>query len=434
MIAPLTPNTQAILLLTAPLIAGRTDASTDLLTLSEYNRLARVLREKQKQPSDLIGPEGAKILELVEPFFGRDQLETLLGRGFLLSQAVDRWSARAVWVVSRADGTYSRRIKSRLKEDAPPVLYGCGEASLLETGGLAIVGSRHVDEELIGYTENVAGLAAKIPRTIVSGGAKGIDRASMSGALQAGGSVVGVMSDSLERAALAPDNREPLMDRKLVLISPYDPAAGFNVGHAMQRNKIIYALADAALVVTSDFEKGGTWAGAIEQLERLRFVPVFVCNGAKAGKGNAALLQHGARPWPNPRNSEELNDALSSAASEVAAEPKQETLLFGVREQSTAPSAVSEVTLVAPGPDAPKAAEPAISSSSSEQLFRAVSEILKRELAQARTDTEVAHLLGVIKSQAKEWLNRLVEAGVLEKVTKPKPLKYRTASSSARLL
>src|SRR5258708_1519405 len=139
MITPLTPNTQAILLLTAPLIAGRSDASTDLLTLSEYNRLARLLREKQKQPSALLGPDGSQTLELADALFGRARLESLLGRGFLLSQAVDRWSARAVWVVSRADSTYSRRIKSRLKEDAPPVLYGCGETSLLETGGLAIV-------------------------------------------------------------------------------------------------------------------------------------------------------------------------------------------------------------------------------------------------------------------------------------------------------
>ncbi|MEI9864693.1 MAG: DNA-processing protein DprA [Limisphaerales bacterium] len=93
----------------------------------------------------------------------------------------------------------------------------------------------------------------------MSGGAKGIDRAAMHGALLADGDVAGVMADSLERAALARDNREPLMEGRLVLISPYDPAAGFNVGHAMQRNKVIYALADAGLVVTSDFEKGGTW-------------------------------------------------------------------------------------------------------------------------------------------------------------------------------
>lgn len=43
----------------------------------------------------------------------------------------------------------------------------------------------------------------------------------------------------------------------------------------MQRNKLIYALADASLVVSSDLNKGGTWAGAVEQLDKLKFVPVY---------------------------------------------------------------------------------------------------------------------------------------------------------------
>lgn len=324
----LSPNTQAILLLTTPLIVGRNEASADLLTLTEYNRLARVLREKQKQPADLIGPEADEISSLCAGVFGREHLESLLGRGFLLSQAVDRWNSRAIWVVSRADAAYPRRFKAQLKEDAPPVLYGCGDAALLDTGGLAVVGSRHVDDELISYTESVGRLAAKAGRTLISGAAKGIDRAAMNGALQADGAVAGVMSDSLERGALAGGNREFVMNHKLVLISPYDPAAGFNVGHAMQRNKLIYALADAALVVTSDFEKGGTWAGAIEQLEKLHFVPVFVRNGANAGKGNSALLQHGAISWPNPRDADELSQTLLMAAETVAAQPTQETLSF----------------------------------------------------------------------------------------------------------
>jgi len=58
-----------------------------------------------------------------------------------------------------------------------------------------------------------------------------------------------------------------LLDERLVLISPYDPAAGFNIGNAMQRNKLVYALADAALVVGAEPRKGGTWAGAVEQLK-----------------------------------------------------------------------------------------------------------------------------------------------------------------------
>src|ERR1044072_2336137 len=127
MIAPLTPNTQAILLLTAPLIIGRSGENPQLLTLGEYNRLARLLRENQKHPADLIGSDAGETFGICATVFGRERLETLLGRGFLLSQAVERWNTRTIWVVSRGDAGYPRRLKTRLKEDAPPVLYGCGE-------------------------------------------------------------------------------------------------------------------------------------------------------------------------------------------------------------------------------------------------------------------------------------------------------------------
>jgi len=350
MIAPLTSNTQAILLLTAPLITGPGQVSPELLSLGEYNRLARILRQKQKQPADLIGPDAKPVIALCAEMFGQARLESLLNRGFLLSQAVDRWNNRSIWVISRSDTSYPGRLKERLKEYAPPMLYGCGDMALLETGGLAVVGSRHVDGELIEFTENVGRLAAKSHQALISGGAKGIDQASMRGALMADGVVVGIMADSLERAALAYDNREALMDHKLVVLSPYDPAAGFNVGNAMQRNKLIYALADAALVVTADFEKGGTWAGAIEQLERFHFVPVFVRNGANAGKGISALLQRGARPWPNPRDAEELARALSEAAEPVAAVPVQETLPFILEEKPSAYKAEKNVAAPVPTP------------------------------------------------------------------------------------
>ncbi|MDO8542064.1 MAG: DNA-processing protein DprA [Opitutaceae bacterium] len=276
-----------------------------------------------------------KTMENSAQHFLRARLEALLARGFLLSQAVERWNARAIWVVSRADSTYPKRLKARLREDAPPILYGCGSISLLEQGGLAVVGSRHIDDELINYAENVGRVSSEAQRMIISGGAKGIDRAAMNGALQAGGNVAGVMADSLERAALARENREPLMDGRLVLISPYDPAAGFNVGNAMQRNKLIYALADAALVVTSDLEKGGTWTGAIEQLDRLHFVPVFVRNGANAGKGNAALLRRGALTWPEPKDRGELESALLAASASIAAQPQQDTLPLTLREETS---------------------------------------------------------------------------------------------------
>ena len=175
----LSPNTQAILMLTAPLIAGRGTPKMDVLTPGEYKRLARHLREIKSQPADLVSTDAAELLRACRTVIEESRLERLLGRGFQLSQVVERWRARAIWVVSRADPEYPRRLKDRLRENAPAILYGCGEMELLDTGGLAVVGSRHVDDSLIEYTMQIGQLAAHANKTLVSGGARGIDQAAM---------------------------------------------------------------------------------------------------------------------------------------------------------------------------------------------------------------------------------------------------------------
>jgi predicted Rossmann fold nucleotide-binding protein DprA/Smf involved in DNA uptake len=274
-----------------------------------------MLREWQKSPEDFLSADADDLVRQCSELVDADRLKRLLGRGFLLSQAVERWQARAIWVITTADAAYPRRLKERLKENAPAVLYGCGDAAILETGGLAVVGSRNATPALLKYTEHIGQLAAHAEQTIVSGGARGIDQASMCSALGAEGKVVGILADSLERAALNREYRTPLMEGKLVLVSPYDPLAGFNVGNAMQRNKLIYALADRALVISSDYLKGGTWAGAVEQLTKLRLVPVFVRSRGELGKGITELQILGARPWPNPTNPAALVRTLTQGSS-----------------------------------------------------------------------------------------------------------------------
>ncbi|MBP7609010.1 MAG: DNA-processing protein DprA [Steroidobacteraceae bacterium] len=422
----LSPNTQAILLLTAPLIAGRRDSSCELLKPGEYKRLARFLRDKQREPADLLVPDAQELFEECRQLIDGDRLKSLLARGFLLSQAVERWQTRAIWVVSRADAEYPRRLKTRLKEDAPPVLYGCGDAALLDTGGLAVVGSRDVDDTLVEYTEGIGRLVARARRTLVSGGARGIDQAAMRGALETDGKVAGVLADSLERTALNREHRNLLMDGQLILVSPYDPSAGFNVGNAMQRNKLIYALADAALVVNSDHNKGGTWAGAVEQLEKLHLVPIYVRTNGETGKGLEALRLKGALPWPNPDNTEALDAALAlQAAVEI---PNQEQLSLTTAREQTPEYAVH---IEPPAPDTQvvdSVASPC--PTPAEELFSKVRSLLEM-MDIPKTDAEVAKDLNVSKNQAKDWLERLVKEGVLEKLAKP--VRYCSTKVSGRL-
>ena len=61
----------------------------------------------------------------------------------------------------------------------------------------------------------------------------------------------------------------------------------------MGRNKIIYGAADYAVVVSSEYQKGGTWAGAVEAL-RTAWCPVFVRASSDAGSGNNELINKGA--------------------------------------------------------------------------------------------------------------------------------------------
>ena len=314
MSADLAADTQAVLLLTAPLIVGRGAAGgrPEPLSDGEYDRLARGLREHGRAPADLLGADAGAALEECASGLERGRLERLLGRGSLLGQAVERWRARGLWVIGRADADYPRRLKERLGRRTPPLLYGFGDRAALDEGGLAVVGSRDADDERLAHAGRAGCLAAAARRALISGGARGIDRAAMRGALEAGGRAVGALANDLERAVMRRGDREVLMDGRLVLLSPCDPAEGFRVWHAMRRNRLIYALADAALVVSADHGKGGTWAGAVEQLEKYRRVPVYVHAAGESEKGLEGLRKRGARLWPNPATPEALEDILDA--------------------------------------------------------------------------------------------------------------------------
>ena len=112
-------DTKAILLLTAPLIAGRGKSSVKPLTAGEYRRVARRLRDLKRQPADLLESGAREIMAECRSDLDPERLERLLDRGFLLAEAVERWRTRAIWVLSRADADYPRRLKRRLGDHAP---------------------------------------------------------------------------------------------------------------------------------------------------------------------------------------------------------------------------------------------------------------------------------------------------------------------------
>jgi predicted Rossmann fold nucleotide-binding protein DprA/Smf involved in DNA uptake len=114
----------------------------------------------------------------------------------------------------------------------------------------------------------------------------------MLSALEQGGASIGVLADSLLRTSASKAYRDGLRDNRLLLLSPFYPEAGFTPANAMARNKYIYALSQAVVVVKSALT-GGTWAGANENLKH-NWCPLWVRNNDHPG--NQELIKRGAHP------------------------------------------------------------------------------------------------------------------------------------------
>jgi predicted Rossmann fold nucleotide-binding protein DprA/Smf involved in DNA uptake len=264
--------------------------------------------------------------------------------------------------------------------------------------------------------------------SIVSGGARGIDEAAMQGALAQEGTGIGVLADSLLRAATSAKYRKALMANNLVLISPFNPEAGFDVGNAMSRNKYIYCLADAAVVVSSSKNKGGTWNGAIEDLKQ-RWVPLWVKQSSDPSSGNAELVRQGGRWFPGKcfelavllRTEDQIDDhhAMHDKPKAESLEPAQMSLLENkepppvIREPSLTDTLGKEPENTAQVSAVEKASEPG----SFYKLFLLRFQELTTK-APMNADEMLIHL-DICKAQLNEWLKQAFEDGYVRKLSKP---------------
>ena len=408
------------LLLTGRLAAGqgsRAETST-LLKLRELNGLDNQLSDLGRGLLDLSASGSAELLNELGERCDVSRLRGLLGRGMKMSLAIEKWQRSAIWVLCRDDEEYPKQFKDRMGASAPPIIYGCGDIDLFDTEGIAIVGSRNADTESLVFARNVGRLSADFGLTVVSGGAKGIDQSATGGVIDADGCAIAVLANGLYRAAIASENRILISDDRLLLISPFDPGAGFNVGNAMGRNKLIFALSNAGLAVESEYNKGGTWAGATEQLKRLKFVPMFVRATGAPSRGLDELRKLGAREWPDHADSE----AVHAVFEEIRSGAPEEG------EPSAAPQSVTENPRQAAmvmdsgeeyGSDKGEPAADQVKSNPADALFYDARPHILAVLKTPKSRDEIAEKLDLVKTQANRWLSRLVEEGAVSKQSRP---------------
>lgn len=407
----LTNDTKAIILLCG--ILGK-DHAVKPLKQAEYNELVQWLISQKMRPKDLLQHKNV-ITAATGSGIDQQRLNHLLGRGVQLGFSVEEWQRNGIWVISRSDQDYPIRYKKHLKDKAPPLLFGVGDRSLLKGGGVAIVGSRNVDSEGENFTRNAADLCAynKIP--VISGGARGVDQIAMNAALDAGGIAIGVLAENLLKKSLERKARNAISNKQLLLISPFHPNARFTVGTAMGRNKLIYALADYGLVVSADHKKGGTWAGATEELKRENSLTLFIRLGTNIPIGNKELIKLGAIEWPKVENKENLYHQLEN----ITKHELKNLSVFDIQNQHVAEA------------NKPKEDEKRVvllnNSTAKDNLvemvettiYEAVLPVIVSQLETPMKVDELSKTLDVSKTQLNSWIKKAVSEGRIRKLLRP---------------
>lgn len=410
----LSPMAQATLLLTSYFSQASSD-DVKPLTSAEWGRFARWLKERSVTPADLLTTDVSSLLQsLQDPHISVERIIALLNRGHSLALAVEKWQRAGLWLVTRSDAEYPWRLKQRLKNDSPPVLFGCGNKDLLNFSGLAVVGSRNAVAADLEFTFQVGAKAASQNVAIISGGARGVDEAAMSGALQNNGAVTGVMADSLLKAATSAKWRKGLMNGNLVLISPFYPEAGFSVGNAMARNKFVYCLAESALVIHSG-HKGGTLAGAEENLKKC-WVPLWVKPSEDNHSANASLASKGAK-W----SSAEIEDLNISALLNGGGSAPEQSDLFATAAQPTQyPTPLSHSASLQE-----EKAEYKQQHATTVDFYQLFITELQGYAGNPVAPEELMTFMQLNKHQLADWLKRAEEDGVVKKLTRPVRYQWR---------
>lgn len=297
-----------------------------------WSDLEQRIRRAALPPSALLGMRSDDLKEaLALSDEQAARVEDLLRRAGPTTIELERLADRGLWFMVTVDDDYPARLRASLGQATPPVLFGAGERTLLSASSLAVVGSRDASADSLSFAAALGRAAAAGGLTVASGGARGVDSEAMAGALSAGGATIAVVAEQLDRRVRDPAARAAIADRRLAVASPYAPGAGFSIRGAMGRNKIVYGLADVAVVVTAKDSQGGTWAGAVEALRGGK-VPVFV--RGLADPGSRQLLALGAQelPWNEPPSTLSFADfEVCSPLPPRLEEPQQDTL-FGPPE------------------------------------------------------------------------------------------------------
>lgn len=182
--------------------------------------------------------------------------------------------------------------------DPPRVLFFKGELPKSRRPTVAIVGTRKPTSYGREVTQMLASDLAQKGVVIVSGLALGIDAISHQSALDAGGTTIAVLANSVDQIYPRTNYRlgQAILQNGGAIISEYEPPTDARDFQFLARNRIVSGMADAVIVVEAASRSGtlATAAHALSQGRDVFAVPGLITSALSRGCHH--LIKQGAQP------------------------------------------------------------------------------------------------------------------------------------------
>ena len=434
----------AIMLLCSNLALNYKVDKVKPITAIEWSKFARLLLNSSiKRPANLFNLSKE---ELKEHLFIKDnecdRIIGLLSKAGQLGFEINALNNAGIKIMTRADKEFPKVLKEKLKDKCPPVIYYCGDISILDNKMVGVVGSRNIDIYGLEFTKKIGKKIVDEGYSLVSGGAKGADSISQEEVLSQGGKVAAFIADSMIAKIRKKDIREAIASNNLLLMSSINPKAGFTVYSAMDRNKYIYCLSELTVVISSDYNKGGTWTGATECLKN-NWVPVVVREDANSPRGNKELIKLGGIKFDvnnfdlpfDKYKIENTNNEIPYYEGDLLSmvdntkldnynkiELKDNHRVIDVNFEK---DEKQDVEIVCNPDDENKELVKTQNRDENDfDVYNLILDKMKEALENELSLDEFRSKFHVNKTQASEWLNRAIDDGVIKKLHKP--VRYKT--------
>ncbi len=246
------------------LISHLGDPERRPLTSAQLRTLAQRVRDMEIPTQD----RELMASDVIALGFSREMAERILGlleERELLEYYLRRGARAGCVPLTRVSEGYPSVLLDRLGEDATGCLWAKGPLALLSQPMISLVGSRDIQPSNLAFAREVGRQAARQGYVLVSGNARGADRAAQKSCLDAGGQVICVIADQLER--MTPGDNILYLSEDV-----FDGA--FSAQRALSRNRIIHCLGSRVFVAQCGCQQGGTWDGTIRNL-RHEWNPVY---------------------------------------------------------------------------------------------------------------------------------------------------------------